>query len=86
MACALIKARTRAGLTQAELATRMKTTQSAIARLESGRTPPSTRTLEEGRASNGDSSADPVRQHPVSCPYRPNGRYRTLPYAILICK
>ena len=22
----------------------------------------------EGRASNGDSAADPVRQHPVSCP------------------
>ena len=37
----LIAARTRAGLTQAELAERMQTTQSTIARLESGRTLPS---------------------------------------------
>ena len=42
----LIEARTGAKLTQAELAERMKTTQSAVARLESGRTRPSTRTLE----------------------------------------
>jgi DNA-binding XRE family transcriptional regulator len=41
----LIAARTRAGLTQAELAQRMNTTQSTIARLESGRTLPSMRTL-----------------------------------------
>ncbi len=47
LARALIKARTRAGITQAELAARMKTTQSAVARLESGRVPPSTRTLEK---------------------------------------
>src|SRR5438874_8366327 len=39
------KARRRAGLSQAELAERMKTTQSTIARLESGRGLPSTRTL-----------------------------------------
>src|SRR5947207_11815201 len=39
------KARRRAGLSQAELARRMKTTQSTIARLESGRGLPSTRTL-----------------------------------------
>ena len=39
------KARQRAGLSQAELAKRMKTTQSMIARLESGRGLPSTRTL-----------------------------------------
>ena len=47
VARALIEARSRAGLTQAELAERMKTTQSAVARLESGRSPPSTRTLEK---------------------------------------
>ena len=41
----LIAARDRAGLTQAELAERMNTTQSTIARLESGRALPSMRTL-----------------------------------------
>lgn len=41
----LVKARVRAGLSQAELATRMGTSQSAIARLESGQTLPSTKTL-----------------------------------------
>lgn len=41
----LIAARTAAGLTQAELAERMHTRQSTIARLESGRTLPSLRTL-----------------------------------------
>lgn len=41
----LIRARLRAGLSQAELATRMGTSQSAIARLESGQTLPSTKTL-----------------------------------------
>ncbi len=39
------RARLRAGLTQAQLARRMKTTQSTVARLESGRGQPSTRTL-----------------------------------------
>lgn len=38
LAGALIEARTHAGLTQAQLARRMETTQSVIARLESGRT------------------------------------------------
>ncbi len=46
MAQAIIEARTRAGLTQAELAKRMKTTQSVIARLESGKSKPSTTTLQ----------------------------------------
>jgi ribosome-binding protein aMBF1 (putative translation factor) len=36
----LVKARLRAGLSQAELAARMGTSQSAIARLESGQTLP----------------------------------------------
>jgi transcriptional regulator with XRE-family HTH domain len=43
---ALIQARVSAGLTQEQLAKRMETTQSVIARLESGRTRPSTQTLE----------------------------------------
>ena len=42
----LIQARVRAGLTQQELASRMGTTQPAIARLESGRQKPTTKTLE----------------------------------------
>lgn len=41
----LIAARVRAGFTQAELAERMGTTQSAIARLESGAQMPSVKTL-----------------------------------------
>ena len=46
LARALIQARVSAGLTQEQLAHRMDTTQSAIARLESGRSRPSTQTLE----------------------------------------
>ena len=42
---AIIDARKTARLTQADLATRMGTTQSAIARMESGRQMPSTKTL-----------------------------------------
>ena len=45
LAKALIEARLKAGLTQEQLARRMKTTQSVIARLEGGRTNPSTKTL-----------------------------------------
>lgn len=41
----LINARVRAGLTQDQVAERMNTTQSTIARLESGRALPSMRTL-----------------------------------------
>lgn len=45
LATALIKARADAGLTQEELAQRMGTTQSVIARLEGGKSRPSTTTL-----------------------------------------
>ena len=45
LATALIKARADAGLTQEELAKRMGTTQSVIARLEGGKSRPSTTTL-----------------------------------------
>lgn len=41
----LLAARTRSGLSQAEMARRMHTSQSAIARLESGKALPSLRTL-----------------------------------------
>ena len=42
---ALVRARTEAKLTQAEIARRLGTTQSAIARLESGGVSPSIKTL-----------------------------------------
>ena len=47
LAAALIEARSRAGLTQGELAERMHTTQSVVARLEGGHIMPTTRTLEK---------------------------------------
>lgn len=45
LALELVKARAAAGLSQTEVASRMGTTQSVIARLESGKTLPSIRTL-----------------------------------------
>jgi DNA-binding XRE family transcriptional regulator len=53
LVAALLQARTRAGMTQAQVARRMKTTQTAIARLEGGRVKPSTRTLENYAAATG---------------------------------
>jgi ribosome-binding protein aMBF1 (putative translation factor) len=53
LASALIRARALADLTQEQLAQRMKTTQTVIARLESGRVKPSTRTLEKLAAATG---------------------------------
>ncbi len=53
LAAALIKARAHANLTQEQLATRMHTTQAVIARLESGKVKPSTRTLERLAAATG---------------------------------
>ena len=53
LARSLIQARIGAGLTQAQLAERMETTQSVVARLESGCAHPSTRTLETFARSTG---------------------------------
>jgi ribosome-binding protein aMBF1 (putative translation factor) len=47
LARALILARSKAGLTQAQLAKRMGTTQSVVARIESGRNPPNLKTLDK---------------------------------------
>jgi transcriptional regulator with XRE-family HTH domain len=61
---AVAKARARSGLSQAQLAKRMKTTQSAVARLESGRGRPSTRTLTRFAKATGHRlkiSFEPVR-------------------------
>jgi len=53
LARTLIEARTRAGLSQTQLARRMKTSQSYIARLESGKVRPSTDALERFAAATG---------------------------------
>lgn len=53
LASQIIGARARANLTQAELAERMHTSQSSIARLESGRGRPSVSTLERLAAATG---------------------------------
>jgi transcriptional regulator with XRE-family HTH domain len=53
IAAALIEARANAGLTQEEVAGRMNTTQTVIARLESGRAKPSTRTLQRFATATG---------------------------------
>jgi transcriptional regulator with XRE-family HTH domain len=58
LSAAMIEARTRAGLTQEQVAQRMKTTQAVVARLEGGGTMPSTRTLEKIRQGDGDSAQD----------------------------
>lgn len=49
----LVKARAHSGLTQEEIARRMGTTQSVVARLESGRSMPSTRTLKKYAEATG---------------------------------
>lgn len=75
LAHAMIEARAKAGLTQEELAERMETSQSAVARLESGRTRPSTRTLERFAKATGTRlrfSFEPA-QKPAT-PRRPKAR------------
>jgi ribosome-binding protein aMBF1 (putative translation factor) len=66
LASAMIAARTRAGLTQEQLAKCMKTTQAVVARLESGRVKPSTRTLERFAKATGMRvriSFEPIKAH-----------------------
>lgn len=53
LTAALIEARSRAGLTQGEVAKLMNTTQAVIARLEGGGSMPSTRTLEKYAKATG---------------------------------
>lgn len=53
LAAALIDARGRAALTQAEVARRMATTQAYVAKMEGGRINPSVKTLERFAAATG---------------------------------
>ena len=53
IAAALISARARAGLSQSQVAKRMGTTQSVVARLESGRQRPSLSSLERYAKATG---------------------------------
>jgi len=53
LAKALIEARTRAGLSQTQLARRMKTSQSYVARIEGGKVRPSTDALERFAQATG---------------------------------
>lgn len=53
LAEALVRARAAANLTQAELALRMKTSQSYIAKLESGRVSPSMKALQRYATATG---------------------------------
>jgi transcriptional regulator with XRE-family HTH domain len=67
LAAALIEARSRAGLTQGELAERMHTTQSAVARIEGGHIP-TIRTLEKIAKATGSRlkiSFEPDTAHPT---------------------
>ena len=50
---ALVRARVESGFTQSQIAERMKTTQSAVARLEGGRSNPSMRTLQRYARATG---------------------------------
>lgn len=64
LADAMIRARTAADMTQEQVAAAMGTTQAIVARLESGRVKPSTRTLERFAKATGTRlriSFDPVR-------------------------
>ena len=53
LTAAMIEARSRAGMTQEQVARRMKTTQAVIARLESTSSRPSTRTLQRYAKATG---------------------------------
>lgn len=68
LAAALIEARSKADMTQEQVAAAMGTTQTVIARLESGRTMPSTRTLERFAKATGTRlriSFEPAKPEPA---------------------
>ena len=63
LAKALIEARTRAGLSQTQLARRMKTSQSYVARIEGGKVRPSTDALERFAKATGTRLRIAFEQH-----------------------
>jgi ribosome-binding protein aMBF1 (putative translation factor) len=65
LARALIAARTRAGLSQTELARRMKTSQSYVARIEGGKVRPSTDALERFAQATGTRLRITFERHAV---------------------
>ena len=65
LAHALIEARSEAGLSQAQVARRMKTSQSFVARIESGRVRPSTKTLKRFAKATGTRLKITFEQAPV---------------------
>ena len=65
LASAVIDVRSRAGLTQQELAAKMGTTQPVVARLESGRIRPSLRTLERLAEATGSRLLIRFEPHPT---------------------
>ena len=71
LASAVTDVRGRAGLTQKELARRMGTTQPVIARLESGRTRPSMRTLERLAKATGSRLLISFEPHGAKTSTRP---------------
>jgi transcriptional regulator with XRE-family HTH domain len=80
LVAALIEARTRAGLTQEQVARRMKTTQAVIARLEGGGSKPSTRTLERYAEATGSRLKISFEAEAANSPSRP---YPTASYSRL---
>ena len=83
LARSLIEARLAAGLTQAQLAKRMRTTQSVVARLEGGHIHPSTKNIGEGRTGYRHPAQDQLRVRrrqsltETSCAARCPARYST---------
>ena len=66
MARELIAARARAGMTQSDVAARMGTTQSVIARLEGGKKAPSLRTVQRYAQAVGARAVMRIEALPVS--------------------
>ena len=63
----LIAARMKAGLTQGDVAARMGTTQSVVARIESGRVTPSMRTVQRFASAVGARAVVRMEPLPIGC-------------------